>query len=127
MGPIESHLEQLQARMPDATMTAVPGTGWVIRVPHITLPAGWSKGSTGVVFVAPQGYPFANPDCFWADADLRLANNGIPQNAQVNNTIPGTGETALWFSWHLQQPWSPNRDDLLTWIGVVKQRLARPV
>ena len=108
-------------------MTALPGTGWIVRVPGVSLPDGWSKRSTEVLFIAPQGYPFANPDCFWTDSDLRLANSGIPQSANANTPMPGANEPLFWFSWHLQQPWNASRDDFLTWMAVVKQRFARPV
>ena len=127
MGPIDGHFERLQERHPGATMTALPGTGWIVRVPGVSLPDGWSKRSTEVLFIAPQGYPFANPDCFWTDSDLRLANSGIPQSANANTPMPGANEPLFWFSWHLQQPWNASRDDFLTWMAVVKQRFARPV
>jgi hypothetical protein len=127
MGPIDGHFERLNQRYPGALMSPLPGTGWIIRVPEVGLPTGWSKPRTRVLFIAPQGYPFANPDCFWTDPDLRLANNGSPQNANGANPMPGVSEPLFWFSWHLQQPWNPSRDDLLTWMGVINQRFARPV
>jgi hypothetical protein len=127
MGPIDLHFERLRERYPDATMTELRGTGWSVCVPNVCLPAGWSKSSTRVLFIAPQGYPFANPDCFWTDADLRLANNGVPQNANPSNPMPGSNEPLFWFSWHLVQPWNPSRDDFLTWMAVMKQRFARAV
>lgn len=124
MGPIEIHVQRLTERAPGAVAQQVPGTGVVIRVPDVSLPDGWSKTATSIRFVAPQGYPFAQPDCFWADADLRLRSGAIPQNAQLNNPIPGVNEPLLWFSWHLQS-WNANRDDLVTWFTVIRQRLAR--
>ena len=127
MGPLDAHLVRLQQRWPEASATQVPGVGTLITLPGVPLETGWSKPSTRVLFVAPQGYPFSNPDCFWTDHDLRLANGGIPQSAQVQiNPAIGVGEALLWFSWHLQRPWSANRDDLLTWVAVIRQRLARP-
>lgn len=125
MGPVELHLERLRSRVDSATMREIPGTGWVVRVPEVVLPQGWSKPSTTVVFVAPQGYPFAKPDCFWTDPDLRLANGNLPQNAQMTNPIPGIPDSLLWFSWHVD-PWNPNRDDFVTWFALIKQRLAQP-
>lgn len=71
-------------------------------------------------------YPFAQPDCFWADEDLRLSSGGVPQNANLANPIPYLGQPMLWFSWHLQS-WNAARDDLMTWLTVVRQRLAQPV
>lgn len=125
MGPIDLQLERLRARVGDVHVREVAGTGWVIQISSVTLPIGWNKPSTHVSLVAPQGYPFAKPDCFWADVDLRLANGNLPQNAQINNPIPGVPDAMLWFSWHVD-PWNPNRDDLVTWFTLIKQRLSKP-
>lgn len=125
MGPIDLHIERLRARIGDVHVQEVAGAGWVIRIPAVTLPTGWNKQSTHVSLVAPQGYPFAKPDCFWTDLDLRLANGNMPQNAQINNPIPGVPDAMLWFSWHVD-PWNPNRDDLVTWFTLIKQRLSKP-
>jgi len=89
MGQVDSQLERLRLRFGEIRAHEVAGVGWVIRVPQVVLPAGWNKQSTNVSFIAPQGYPFAKPDCFWTDADLRLANGALPQNAQLNNPMPG--------------------------------------
>jgi hypothetical protein len=125
MGPLDIHLRRLQERAPGATAVEAPGAGWIVRIPNVELPPGWSKARSDIRFVAPNGYPFAQPDCFWADVDLRLANGNVPQSANPNNALPGSPEPGLWFSWHLQQPWNPNRDDFLTWLAVIRQRFAR--
>ena len=126
MGPAQIHFERLKRRFAEATMVELAsGAGWCVRVPSVNLAAGWSKTTTCVLFVAPPAYPFANLDCFWTDADLRLANGAMPQNSQLNNPVPpGITEPLLWFSWHLKQPWNPNRDDFGTWMAVVQKRLA---
>ena len=90
------------------------------------MPAGWNKPQTAVHLMAPQGYPFAQPDCFWAEQDLRLSSGAFPQNANLTNPIPHLGQPMLWFSWHLQT-WNATRDDLMTWLTVIRQRLAQPV
>jgi hypothetical protein len=73
-----------------------------------------------VRFVIPVGYPAAQPDCFWADENLRLASGAIPTNAAAQ-MIPGTAELALWFSWHFSG-WRPSQDDLMTYIRFVLMR-----
>jgi len=30
----------------------------------------------------------------------------------------------LWFSWHTQQ-WNANRDDMLSWLASIRERLSR--
>ncbi|CAN7724729.1 hypothetical protein LJR290_006152 [Variovorax sp. LjRoot290] len=124
MGPLELHVQGLLRRITDAAVREVPGTGTLVTLPSMALPGGWNKQATAVHFIAPQGYPFAQPDCFWADEDLRLASGSLPQNANCGNPMPGLNKSALWFSWHLQQ-WNANRDNLLTWVASIKDRLAR--
>ena len=127
MGPIDIHLDRLRAREPDMQVRQLPDGSRLVSIPQVTLPAGWSKQHTTVHLVAPQGYPFAQPDCFWTDADLRLSSGAVPQNSGLATPIPHLpGEPALWFSWHLQV-WNAARDDLMTWFSVIRQRLAQPV
>lgn len=126
MGPLDIHLQRLVGRLAGVTYKDVPGTGVLVTVPSVTLPSGWNKPSTAVHFIAPQGYPFARPDCFWADEDLRLSNGAIPQASNCSNPMPGLGHGGLWFSWHLQQ-WNANRDDLMSWFAAIKDRFAKAV
>jgi hypothetical protein len=94
-----------------------------IRIPRLALPTGWSAGTTEIRFVVPNGYPYAAPDCFWADATLRLKNGALPQNAHIGNTMPGQPDSnTLWFSWHLQMPWNPSICDLMTYVNVIRRR-----
>jgi len=125
MGPSETHVEELTQKFPDVSVVLRGEAGDVIKLPSVRLPAGWSKPSTDVFIVRPAGYPFAPPDCFWTDVDLRLADGRMPQNTG-DSPIPGWPERVLWFSWHCQQ-WNPNRDTLLSWLKVVEQRLMMAV
>ena len=85
-------------------------------------PNGWNKEMTDVHFFVPTGYPHANPDCFYVDADVRLVNGSLPANAQLQQL--GDLGQALWFSYHLSRPWKPGRDRLLTWVATIAARLA---
>lgn len=97
----------------------------LIRISSVSL-GGWNRPECAVLFVAPPGYPAAQPDCFWAEpSGLRLAGGGTPQAANDSNPIPGEtpGKRSLtWFSWHLQS-WNPSRHSLTTYFGVILQRL----
>lgn len=119
-GPIATQLERLQERYPGASATPLPSGQFLIRVPNVPLPQGWSQSTTEVIFIAPVGYPVAKPDCFWADASLRLAGGGMPQNTAVNK-VPNASGTRMWFSWHLQR-WDPSKDDLVHYVRVIGQR-----
>ena len=127
MGPADLHVERLRAREPELHQLLLPDGTQLISIPNVPLPTGWNKTNTTVYLVAPQGYPFAQPDCFWADPDLRLSSGALPQNAGLSTPIPHlSSQPALWFSWHMQM-WNAARDDLLTWLTVIRQRLAQPV
>ena len=105
-------------------MTALPGGATLIRVPVFPVAPGWNRRQTEVSFLAPAGYPYANPDCFWADSELRLESGALPQSSNVTG-IPETSHVGLWFSWHLTQAWNPNRDSLLTWLAAIAERFRK--
>jgi hypothetical protein len=121
MTPLAAQFELLKTVASEATLSPLASGAAIIRVPNFALPAGWSKSATTIYFLAPVGYPFSKPDCFWADADLRLSSGGMPQSAQIQ-AIPETVEPLLWFSWHVAQ-WHPSRDTLISYFYVVKTRL----
>lgn len=119
--------ERLKARFSGATISELPSGSALISVPESPLPAGWSRATATIKFIAPAGYPGPVPDCFWADSDLALAGGGQPQASQIN-TIPETQQQGRWFSWHVtdsQNSWNPNRDELLTYVSIVRDRFSR--
>ena len=126
MGPFEIHFARLLQRWPGARVQPVENVGTLVSLAGMPLPQGWNKQTTDIHFFAPTGYPYAKPDCFWADEDLRLATGALPQNANNGNPMTGLGKNALWFSWHTEH-WNASRDDLLTWVASIKDRLSRLV
>ena len=121
-GVVAMQLAQLQQRFTGMHVQHLPSGTTLVIVPDVVLPEGWSKSSTTVRFVIPPGYPYAQLDCFWVDPDLLLATGALPQNSGPN-PIPEINEPALWFSWHLSQPWDPNRDTLSSWMSVILKRM----
>lgn len=124
-------LKELRARFSSAppTFTSLPNGSYLIKVPEVGMPAsGWDQNRKAVtiLFVAPPGYPAAQPDCFWVEpGGLRLENGDTPQASNESNPIPGdtvTPRNTTWFSWHLQS-WNPNNDSLVTYFNVIMQRL----
>lgn len=93
--------------------------GTTIVTATIALPPGWSRPQTTVRVVVPLAYPSAQPDCFFADADLRLAGGAMPTNAGIQ---PLDGVPLLWFSWHVDS-WLPTRDNLTSYLRFVEGRL----
>lgn len=106
-----------------ATLTPVGNGMHLVRIPKVPLPDGWSQSSTEIRFVVPNGYPYAAPDCFWADSSLRLRNGSMPQNTRVGQIMPGQSDAqTLWFSWHVNGTWNPSICDLMTYMKVIRRR-----
>lgn len=124
MSVTNEHLDQLALAFPGSSHQVLPSKAILVRVPNVKLPPGWSRPTTTVRFLAPVGYPHSQPDCFWAEVGLRLANNAMPNAANENNPIPEVNEPGLWFSWHVSQ-WNPNRDNLLTFLNVIQDRFRK--
>lgn len=125
MSPFEQQFEVFKNLKADASKEALPNGAWLISVPGVKLPVGWNRNDVTVLFVAPPGYPAAQPDCFWVEpGGLRLQNGGTPQASNDSNPIPGDTKqrNMTWFSWHLQT-WNPNTDSLVTYFNVAMQRL----
>ena len=125
MSLLEEQFELLKREFPDATLQPLPSGAALIAIPNYRLLAsGWSRETTTVKLLAPVGFPFAKPDCFWINQEVRLKNGTMPQSSNIT-PIPETNEPHLWFSWHVGQ-WNPNRDNLLTYVRVIDKRLRDP-
>ena len=124
MTPVEEQFEILRSYESGAILQKLPDGSHLIIIPGFKLPSGWSTPITDVKFLAPVGYPFSKPDCFWTSPDLRLVNGNPPINTGTN-AIPHVGPGNLWFSWHVAS-WNPNFDNLLTYWYVIKRRLSDP-
>lgn len=118
---LDDQLATLRARYPDVSVTLGADGGQRVHVPAVRLAAGWSLAVTDVWFVVPPGYPTVRPDCFYADADLKLAAGGEPASSamQVPDGIP-----MRWFSWHLAD-WDGARDGLAQYVRFIERRLSQ--
>jgi hypothetical protein len=122
MTPFEKQFEELKRFYPSAQQTPQPTGAVLIEIPDFRVPPGWNRETVTVIFLAPPGYPGAQPDCFWVEpAPVRLSGDRTPQGTNDSNPIPGIGPRGTWFSWHLQS-WNPNQDSLLSYAGVIKKR-----
>ena len=120
----EQQFGRLRGNYPGSTLERQPDGSALITIPDFPLPPGWNKERTSIVFLVPVGYPMAQPDTFWADADLRLRHGGFPANTDLN-TRYGRAEPRLWFSYH-PTTWDPSRDTLLTFAKLIRRRLDAP-
>jgi len=121
MNQFDLQLESVKTKYPNVLTQPLASGAILVILPKVNLPSGWNKAQSDIKFLAPVGYPFATPDCFWAEQDLRLENGALPQ-ASNTTPIPETNDLHLWFSWHVQN-WNANRDNLLSYIGVINNRL----
>jgi hypothetical protein len=126
MTPVEQQTQELKQQCPAAVVTLLPTGGYLVEVRKYSLPPGWNRKIVTIIFLAPPGYPAAQPDCFWVEPEepgpMRLANGATPHGTNDTNPVPGVGPRGTWFSWHLQQ-WDPNHDTLVRYLNVIKQRL----
>jgi hypothetical protein len=126
MTPFDQQFAELKKRFPLAESKATPGGGFLVEIPDYKLCPGWYKDVVRIIFLAPPGYPAAQPDCFWVEPPpVRLTGGGTPQGTNDSNPIPGVGPRGTWFSWHLQK-WNPGTDTLLTYVNVIERRLCPP-
>jgi len=110
---------------PSAKIKEIGDGQSLVTVVDVRLPLEkWNRPATEVCFVVPRGYPLANPDCFFAEEGLRLANGAMPKNSALQSQPYFSGQR-LWFSWHFQG-WNPNRDSLFTYVKMIQDRLNRP-
>ncbi len=121
MSLVDEQFRLAESEYGGAHLTSRPDGTYVVEIPNLPLPPGWSKSRTSVKFIVPVGFPHAVPDCFWTDQDLRLASNADPQASNIQ-PLPGTSEVHRWFSWHANK-WAPNRDSLMTYIKIIEARL----
>jgi hypothetical protein len=123
MKSLDDQFAEVSLAFAGAVLTPADNGMYLVRIPNVSLPEGWSQQSTEVRFVVPNGYPYAAPDCFWADMSLRLKNGTIPQNSVPGQSQPGQPDTQiLWFSWHLNNNWNPSTCDLMTYVRVIRKR-----
>src|SRR3954469_18463742 len=84
--------------------TAVGDGSFVVKVPRVRIPSGWTANEADIWFVVPVQYPSARPDCFWTEESLLLSGGRVPQNTGPN-PLPGPRPPIplRWYSWHVTQ------------------------
>lgn len=107
---------------------------WV-RIPYFPLPVGWDRGTTGVLFELPHGYPHVPPDGFYIDRFLRTR-----YGRQIGHYFENRGRFNRyadhgwgWFCIHLESgAWHPaaevaRGDNLLKLAALIRAILTRAV
>ncbi len=123
MSLVDAQFQALNQAHTGATCQPLGDGSFLVVVPSVPVPEGWTARETTVRFVVPVGYPMARPDCFWADESLTLRDGRVPQNTGGNPLPIAPPTPQRWYSWHLTN-WSPNSDTLSTYLKVIRNRFA---
>ena len=124
MSIIDAQLVSIVDAFPHSSVDHRQDGTSLITVRDVGLCSGWNQTETTVCFLAPVGFPMAQPDCFWTDGSLRLASGSLPKNSGLQ-VPPFDSATWLWFSWHLAH-WNPSRNGLKSYFATIRDRLKRP-
>lgn len=87
--------------------------GQWLYVPHFSLPAGWDRPATGLMWVLPGSYPHLPPDGFYIDRYLRThRGQRIGHYFEERGTYnPYADKGWAWFCIHLERgAWRPAAD-----------------
>jgi hypothetical protein len=117
--PVAAQLGAVQRRYPEARIEICADGQRVLVMPNVPICAGWNKAAVAMVFLVPAGYPQVKLDCFYVDADLRLANGELPGQSSIQQVF---GSSYLWFSWHITE-WNPASASLDQYARVCEVRL----
>ena len=82
----------------------------------------WDSDKTDLLVIAHPTYPNAKMDMFWVNPSISLKSGKAVQAADT--TESKLGINWLRFSWHVQT-WNPGKDNLMTYLDVVNDRLRR--
>jgi hypothetical protein len=119
MDLVTAQLAEVQRRHANASFESTPEGHRILIVPSVRLYPGWSRDEVSIRIVVPAGYPHVKPDCFYTEADLRLASGQEPTNSTQQ---PVLGGQYRWFSWHLAG-WNPTQDTLDRYVRFCEARL----
>jgi hypothetical protein len=117
------HLESLGLEfevVPDGGMVCVVLHDW-------PLPTGYEPAAVDLLLRLPATFPDAQPDMYWCDPPVRVAaTHAYPPQADLMENY--LGRTWQRFSRHLPAgAWTPGRDDLATYLALIKHALVREV
>jgi len=103
---------------PEAGLIALVIKAW-------PLPDGYEPREVDLLIRLPPGFPDTQPDMYWCDPPVRLAETGgYPQAAdQFEQHL---GRNWQRFSRHLPAgAWHPGRDSLESYVALIRSELAR--
>lgn len=93
----------------------------VITLPQFKLPDGWNKEKCNITFILNGDYPYIAPQHFWTEYNLRLLHAGMPGNTAFD--CPHFCPVGCMKFYFRAYTWSPDVDNLVTWMYTINRRL----
>ena len=81
----------------------------------------WSTDKADLLVITHPSYPNPKMDMFLVDPAITLKNGTVPK---ATSSATKFGKTWQQFSWHVNK-WNPAKDNLVTYLDVVNDRLKR--
>lgn len=116
---LAEHIDTLRSQGFD--IDVIDGPEICIIFNNYTAPKIWSRNMVDLLVVAHPSYPNAKMDMFWVDPPLTLKDGREPKSVSTVNKCSRNWQQ---FSWHVNT-WNPAKDNLITYLDVVNDRLRR--
>ncbi len=99
----------------------VQPNGWrFLILGNYTLPSLYRPRRVRLCVKLPPQFPDAQPDMFWVNPKVTLANGTSPQSTSIETLL---GEPWMRFSWHLEPGvWRPGASTLADFLACVRAR-----
>lgn len=82
----------------------------------------YSSDKVDLLVIAHPSYSNPKMDMFWVDPPVTLKKNG--QDPKSTGTATKFGKSWQQFSWHVNT-WNPAKDNLITYLDTINDRLRR--
>ena len=104
--------------------TASQEAGFVcVLIRNFALASRYTPNSCDLLVRLPPNFPMAKPDCFWTNPHVKLTNGSYPPRADVINVNYDGRQWQQW-SRHLDAAqWRPGKDNLRTFLGIIRREL----
>ena len=119
----EKHLDEMEADWE----TVVDGARrWFVFHGYL-LPSGYNVDRIDLAIEVPTNYPGGQLDMFYCYPGLTLSGGNVIAQTQTNQSIKGQNFQRWSRHRGRSSPWNPQKDNLITHLGLVEESLLREV